>query len=328
MWHKVFLISLTIFIEFTSAHLLPGIYCGEENCYDILNVTRDSTKNEISKNYRHLARIYHPDMRETGDEEIFKKIANAYEILKDEDARKDYDYMLEHPEAYYQNYYRYYRRKGPKVDIRLVIFSTISVISFVQYFVKRSRYNEAVDYFVSVQKYRNKALEIIASDKSLQDVLKEGKKSKMSKTEIKELQEKQIRQVIEENMDIKGAYEKPNVFDILWIQIIIFPYTLAKYIAWNVSWIYKFTIMQKPYGEEEKLHLIRKHLGMGKHQFNAIEEDTISDYLRKELWKKEKFKEWKKAQEEEMKAKMAESNRYKSYRRYMKNNKNRITFDD
>ena len=94
MWHKVFVISLTIFIKFTSAHLLPGIYCGEENCYDILNVTRDSTKNEISKSYRHFARIYHPDIRETGDEEMFKIIANAYEILKDDEARKDYDYML------------------------------------------------------------------------------------------------------------------------------------------------------------------------------------------------------------------------------------------
>lgn len=214
------------------------------------------------------------------------------------------------------------------MDIRLVIFSTISVISFVQYFVKRSRYSEAVNYFVSVQKYRNKALEIIASDKSLQDVLKEGKRSKLSKTEIKELQEKQIRKVIEENMDIKGSYEKPNILDILWIQILIFPYTLIKYLIWNFRWIYNFTIMQKPYGQEEKLHLIRRHLGMGKHQFNAIEEETISEYLRKELWKKDKFKIWKKAQEEEMKAKMAESNRYKSYRRYMKNNKSRMTFED
>lgn len=88
------LISLTLFIKLTSAHLLPGIYCGSENCYDILNVTRDSSRNEISKNYRQLARIYHPDMRETGDEEMFKKIANAYETLKDEESRKDYDYML------------------------------------------------------------------------------------------------------------------------------------------------------------------------------------------------------------------------------------------
>lgn len=259
---------------------------------------------------------------------MFKRIASAYEILKDDEARKDYDYMLDHPEAYYQNYYRYYRRKGPKVDIRLVVFSTISVISFIQYFVRKARYKEAVDYFVTVQKYRNKALEIIATDKTLQDVLKESKKNKMSKTEMKELQEKQIRKVIEENMDIKGAYEKPNIMDILWIQLLISPWTITKYIIWYIMWIINFTILGKPYGEEEKLYLIRKNLGLGKHQFNAIEEEKIEEYLRRELWKKDIFKVWKKEQEEEMKAKMAESNRYKSYRRYMKNNKSRMTFED
>jgi DnaJ homolog subfamily C member 25 len=257
--------------------------------------------------------------------------------------------FADNPEAYYENYYRYYRRKGPKVDIRLVLVTTISVISFIQYYVKKARYKEAVDYFVSVSclitaqkciiliiyymlfqvpKYRNKAIEILSSDKAIQDLLKDGKKSKMSKSELKEMQEKEIRKIIEENMDIKGSYEKPNVMDILWIQIIIFPYTLVNYLVWFFGWIIKFNILGRELGEEEKLYLLRKHLGLGKNQFNAIEEETISDYMRKELWKKENFKVWKKEQDEEMKAKMAESNRYKSYRRYMKNNKSRFTFEN
>jgi DnaJ homolog subfamily C member 25 len=37
---------------------------------------------------------------------MFKRLANAYEILRDDEARKDYDYMLDNPEAYYQHYYR------------------------------------------------------------------------------------------------------------------------------------------------------------------------------------------------------------------------------
>lgn len=85
---------------------MEGLYCGQENCYDVLGVTRDSSKAEIARNYRPLARKYHPDNRETGDVVQFKRVANAYEILKDEEARKDYDYMLDNPEAYYQNYYR------------------------------------------------------------------------------------------------------------------------------------------------------------------------------------------------------------------------------
>lgn len=109
MWNKaiIFTVLIVQLTDFTSAHLLAGIYCGEQNCYDVLNVTRESTKQEISRNYRQNARIFHPDNRESGDEQMFKVIANAYEILKDDEARRDYDYMLDNPEAYYQNYYRF-----------------------------------------------------------------------------------------------------------------------------------------------------------------------------------------------------------------------------
>lgn len=108
MWNKLIIASVLLSCCCQiQAHLMPGLYCGEENCYDVLGVTRDSTKAEISRSYRPLAKKYHPDNRETGDVTQFKRIANAYEILKDEEARKDYDYMLDNPSAYYQNYYRW-----------------------------------------------------------------------------------------------------------------------------------------------------------------------------------------------------------------------------
>ena len=47
------------------------------------------------------------------------KVATAYETLRDEESRADYDYMLDHPEEMWRNMYRYYRRRvGPKVDVR------------------------------------------------------------------------------------------------------------------------------------------------------------------------------------------------------------------
>jgi DnaJ homolog subfamily C member 25 len=113
MWHKIIKIVTVLIVLIghfpfqASAHLMTGLYCGEENCYDVLNVTRDSSKSEISKNYRNYARKLHPDNQATGDETAFKRVATAYEVLKDDEARKDYDYMLDHPEAYYQNYYRF-----------------------------------------------------------------------------------------------------------------------------------------------------------------------------------------------------------------------------
>ena len=41
--------------------------------------------------------------------------------------------MLDHPEEMWQNYYRYYRRRmAPKVDVRLVLIVTITVVSAIQ----------------------------------------------------------------------------------------------------------------------------------------------------------------------------------------------------
>jgi len=55
-----------------------------------------------------------------------------------------------------------------------------------------------------------------------------------------------------------------------------------------------YDTQKKPYGDEEKLYLIRKFLGMGQNQFNAIEDKTKNEYLELELWIKPKFIKWKK----------------------------------
>lgn len=53
--------------------------------------------------------------------------------LQDEETRKDYDYMLDHPEEYYRHYYHYYsRRLAPKVDVRVVILVSVCAVSVFQ----------------------------------------------------------------------------------------------------------------------------------------------------------------------------------------------------
>ena len=53
-----------------------------QELYKILEVSKNATKKEIAKAYRKLAVKHHPD--KGGDEEVFKKVSGAYEILKDE----------------------------------------------------------------------------------------------------------------------------------------------------------------------------------------------------------------------------------------------------
>ena len=60
--------------------------------YEILNVSPDSTKSEIKKQYRKLARMYHPDINSSLEaEEMFKEINKAVDVLLDDDKRKSYD---------------------------------------------------------------------------------------------------------------------------------------------------------------------------------------------------------------------------------------------
>lgn len=60
-----------------------------ENYYEILGVEKNASQDEIKKAYRTLAKENHPD--KGGDPESFKKISVAYDILGDENKRREYD---------------------------------------------------------------------------------------------------------------------------------------------------------------------------------------------------------------------------------------------
>jgi molecular chaperone DnaJ len=60
--------------------------------YEILGVPRDASPQEIKASYRRLARELHPDVNgDPADQERFKEIAGAYEILSDPAKRQRYD---------------------------------------------------------------------------------------------------------------------------------------------------------------------------------------------------------------------------------------------
>lgn len=67
----------------------------DNNLYDILGVKSTDTFETIKKAYRKLSRTHHPD--KGGDEEAFKTISQAWEILKDDNKRAYYDRTGERP---------------------------------------------------------------------------------------------------------------------------------------------------------------------------------------------------------------------------------------
>mmetsp|Transcript_21960 Transcript_21960/g.57341 ORF Transcript_21960/g.57341 Transcript_21960/m.57341 type:complete len:131 (+) Transcript_21960:78-470(+) len=68
-----------------------GAAAAQKRCYyDVLGVKMGASAVEIKKAYRKLALQLHPD-KPTGDEEKFKEVSQAYQVLSDEGKRDRYD---------------------------------------------------------------------------------------------------------------------------------------------------------------------------------------------------------------------------------------------
>jgi len=64
---------------------------GKRDYYEVIGVAKGATQEEIKKSFRRRARELHPDNKDSGDEKAFKELAEAYEVLSDQQKRSAYD---------------------------------------------------------------------------------------------------------------------------------------------------------------------------------------------------------------------------------------------
>lgn len=91
------------YTSFTKCNKFHGTsnLLGSTDYYFVLNVDKKATKQQIKLSYYKLSKQFHPDVnKETGAEDKFKALQEAYHILGDSHRKQDYDRSIN--EGYYE----------------------------------------------------------------------------------------------------------------------------------------------------------------------------------------------------------------------------------
>ncbi|XP_059438673.1 chaperone protein dnaJ 50 [Corylus avellana] len=256
-----------------------AIYCDEDDCYDLLGVSQHANASEIKKAYYKLSLKYHPDKNpEPESRQLFVKIANAYEILKDEATREQYDYAIAHPEEVFYNTARYYRAYyGHKTDPRAVLVGLLLILSAFQYLNQWTRYNQAVEMVKKTPAYKNRlrALELERSGGTTN-------KKKTNRQPNKKIEE-DVGQELE--LQIKGA-EKPSIWDLVGLRFVLLPYSIGKLLLWTACWFWRYKVVKAPYSWEDASYLTQRSLGVPFDAWRNIDDSTKEDLVHRRLWEK------------------------------------------
>lgn len=162
-----------------------------KNYYEILEIDKNASKEIMDKAYKLLVKKYHPDLQEGEKkdeyEKIIKRINEAYEVLSDQEKRKEYDVSLEETTVSKEDFENLYNEnqylKKELNNINLYIKKNLNTMKNEDNIAQNSNniHNTSVDLNTDYEQQINEAINKAYYDAYIQDLKNRGYKIKYKK---------------------------------------------------------------------------------------------------------------------------------------------------
>jgi DnaJ homolog subfamily C member 25 len=317
-----------------------NIFCGDFDCYKILGFDYESfgtvkpTTKEITKRYRRLSRVWHPDKSKHKNAKArFVKIARAYEVLTKFELRNEYDALRYDQLGYLHKYgssvlWTY----APKTDMVVVILLLLIIANIVSWYSQKHRWQMVANRLIKAaaedwtpkeggtpesKQLREDALVVLATREAAEaaalsddtngtdtpatvsDTKSKKKKElkKLPNRERKKQEQELLLPIITEFVnaidDFGGGFHKPTYKDLLIVTMAQFPFKFGKAVIWEIGyWIRRLQKLEL--NDDERAVLTERAVGI---TWSVASEEDRQDMVKRQLWIKENFLEWKEEQE-------------------------------
>ncbi|KNC87613.1 hypothetical protein SARC_00313 [Sphaeroforma arctica JP610] len=305
--------------------LYEGMYCGKENCYDVLGVTRgEIIKKDLNKVCRNKLREFHPDknLAAQHDKELraklekdWEKYSIACETIRDDDKRKEYDHLLDNPDEFFYAWWYYHRpRVSTTIDVGFVIIVLLTVISLGQfYFI-----NQSFEISVNEILFDNDKLRHNLSARAEREGHGALLRNKKGKPVSKDEQKKVLYDLYADDIGLEANLDRYEWDDVLWVRLFVWIVKLPLFVYHTVKYFIRHWVMDCEYNDDEQEYMTRKRMLISRKNWERHTQDYKDSLIAKELWNEANWKAYREEQEEQVAAYFLSNSEMKQYKKQKK----------